>query len=637
MAKSFFVLVCLLGIFVLAAGEDWDAFPMGFPPVIYENPPAARPGKVLNRVFPGIAVRSKSVDEDIILGAENPDTVWVIDHDTTIFANIMLLNNAVLEVRGCTLNYRGEIWATGNSQVLIENAVFNLLQNYEYEFMLFAVDSAEFVFRNSTIYSAGMPYGFGAAGVSRVECSDVDFDMAFCTWALLEGCHLTVDNSPKGGEFVIMGDSVDVRIAHSDSVLVWLGFGEGTSGEIHDPRSDAGCVEHFVFPDSLCSGIEYSLEVDSLCGLFIATMTHPASDVVIYDTDIFGAGSVFLGDTAELTGIVNGAYYTSYDVPFDDRTYTLINSSVRTWNFYAYEGSQVSLSNCIFGEFLADSMSSGVVNNSICDGSGGHLGASRGAMIQGIRSAFYTDAIIEDNGIGAFFSCSFLAGRIILSGTGLVFSFDSHWFTPPFVEDSAALFVSALNFPAVMCVDDEIPISGDAYTIRDDDSPFDFVAYRLQYAPVSDTSEWFPITERISIPVEDSALGVWNTHGLTPGQYFLRMWYVFSAYGTEDSIPPTVPVNLLPNTGVRTGSGGKAEVLFYVDPLRCLCRIEIPPVWAKDAQIVVADIGGRVVKSIPADGKTSLVWRFGDIPAGVYLVHIYSGAGTYEGKVLYVK
>jgi len=144
-----------------------------------------------------VPVRSKSVDEDIILGAENPDTVWVIDHDTTIFANIMLLNNAVLEVRGCTLNYRGETWATGNSQVLIEDAVFNLLQNYEYEFMLFAVDSAEFVFRSSTIYSAGMPYGFGAAGVSRVECSEVDFDMAFCTWALLEGCHLTVQNSPQ--------------------------------------------------------------------------------------------------------------------------------------------------------------------------------------------------------------------------------------------------------------------------------------------------------------------------------------------------------------------------------------------------------------------------------------------------------
>lgn len=51
-----------------------------------------------------------------------------------------------------------------------------------------------------------------------------------------------------------------------------------------------------------------------------------------------------------------------------------------------------------------------------------------------------------------------------------------------------------------------------------------FSAYALSFAfDPNPTGTWFPITEEIAIPVDDGRLAIWDTSGISPGVYQLRL------------------------------------------------------------------------------------------------------------------
>ena len=81
-----------------------------------EEPAATGASEIIRRFgLMGGKIRSllDPMDADIVLGYFNPDTVLVIDSDTTIYANIYLVNNAQVIVRDCVFSYKGDIFATG--------------------------------------------------------------------------------------------------------------------------------------------------------------------------------------------------------------------------------------------------------------------------------------------------------------------------------------------------------------------------------------------------------------------------------------------------------------------------------------------------------------------------------------------
>jgi hypothetical protein len=52
----------------------------------------------------------------------------------------------------------------------------------------------------------------------------------------------------------------------------------------------------------------------------------------------------------------------------------------------------------------------------------------------------------------------------------------------------------------------------------------DFSSYELQFSYDPNPSDsWFPLTERTETPVQQSALGLWETGSITPGTYQLRL------------------------------------------------------------------------------------------------------------------
>ncbi|MCD6595766.1 hypothetical protein J7L68_08860, partial [bacterium] len=156
--------------------------------------------------------RPSLIEDDLILGYINPDTVLTIEHDTTIYRNIALLNNAQLIVQNCTLNYRGDIFALDNSRLEFDNATLNLFQNYIYEFMIAALDSSRFIMTDCSIYSSNFPFGISAAMNGNIDFSNVDFDDAFATWSIMDDCSVTVNYADGAGEFVLIGDSSSLTI-----------------------------------------------------------------------------------------------------------------------------------------------------------------------------------------------------------------------------------------------------------------------------------------------------------------------------------------------------------------------------------------------------------------------------------------
>ena len=79
----------------------------------------------------------------------------------------------------------------------------------------------------------------------------------------------------------------------------------------------------------------------------------------------------------------------------------------------------------------------------------------------------------------------------------------------------------------------------------------DFSKYTLEVGQGDNPSTWTPITDQRPQAVDQALLGVWNTTGLQPGRYQLRL-HVFDSFQlAQESAPLTVTL-LAPPTPTPT-------------------------------------------------------------------------------------
>ena len=62
----------------------------------------------------------------------------------------------------------------------------------------------------------------------------------------------------------------------------------------------------------------------------------------------------------------------------------------------------------------------------------------------------------------------------------------------------------------------------------------DFASYTLDFGPGDNPNAWTPITDPRKQAVDKALLGVWNTTGLAPGRYRMRL-RVVDSFGTRRS------------------------------------------------------------------------------------------------------
>ncbi|RKZ31349.1 hypothetical protein DRQ36_02415 [bacterium] len=610
----------------------------------------------------------ESTDDEIVLGYYNPDTVLVIDRDTTIYANIILLNNAQLIIRDCVFTYKGNIVATGNSRLIVEDADFILPQDYIYQFQFIVVDSAGIEYRNSRINSSLLPFGAGVTHRAFFEMDSVEMDAAFITFLLMENSRIDINHANGAGEFVVLGDSCSLHIAHSDTVLIWLGFPKNSSGEVHGSFGMGDYVESYSFPDSTCTGISYSIELDSLSGLILATMAEDSTEVVVYDADLQSCGNIFYNNWVDtISGLVDGSHYDDFSPHLPGRTLRLVNSSVKAWNLYPYENTEITLQSSIFGELCSDSLAQTTIMNATCDGMGGHVGAGGSATFIMFYSTLFTDALMERNSMSMLLYTSFVRGNLIARDRAVTLLYNTVLVNPIQVYDSAAVMEITVNQPSPAWIDDTLSIGGTATMHRGPDSPFSFEGYRMEYASVDDTTTFFPLTSIVTTPVHNSELCAFPTYGLDVGNYLIRIWYFFSAYTSHDSLCFDNSVYLSYNTGIdERGVPSDLALDIYPNPFNSVVNIDIRGVGAhrsgarrQIAEVKIFDINGRLVGNLPppctksggefgicsenrcsdlVQAPTPLIWQPDkSLGSGIYLIRTKIDGIALTRRVLYLK
>ncbi|MDD5530834.1 MAG: T9SS type A sorting domain-containing protein [bacterium] len=472
------------------------------------------------------------------------DSTVIIDHDTTINSNIIIYNNSQLIVRNCSLVVKGIIYAFQNSLFSVDSTSLVIPQDYIYQFGMQVgmntMDSSKIEIKHSKLNSSNLPLGGGVINGGSLLFDNVQMDQSFITFCTFGSkSKINIKYTDKAGEFVVLGDSSEVHISHSDTVLVWLGFPKGSSGKVYgDSLHMTNWINHFTYPDTTCNKITYSLVLDSLTGLLLATMAEDSTDIDLYNAEIRGAGGIFaaIPDTDTIIGLVNGSTYSDWTAPLPGRNYHLVNSSVAAWNLYFYAGTQLSIRSSIFGECLLADSAKSLFWNAVCDGAGGHIGAGGNSFLISGLTSLYTDALMEGHSVSIMLLTNFMYGHLIAKGMAATILYNTVLANPVLIYDSATVMVTGCYPPSPSHSNENIPIRGSAYMLRGPNSPFSFDGYKVEYAPTTDTTEFFPITDRITTPVDNDDICVFSTYGLNSGTYVIRLWYFFSAFGGSDSI-----------------------------------------------------------------------------------------------------
>ena len=556
--------------------------------------------------------------DDIVI-----DSTLIIDYDTTIYSNIILIGDAQLIVRDCAFQFKGNLYAMQNSLFSVENCNFIVHQDFLYQYMFVSIDSAKIEIKNSTFNSSNLPINGAVVNKGLFLMDSVDMNGAFITFGLYDSGTIDIGYSNRAGEFVVLGDSTLLNIAHSDTVLLWLGFPKNSSGKLNTPPDTNEWVERFSYPDSTCTGINYSVNIDSLYGLMIATMAKDSTDVTITNAHLRASGNIFeIPITDTITGIIDYSHYNDWVAPFEERNYHLINSSVDAWNLYFFGAGDMTIKSSIFGECLSAGMCNTTFMNAMCDGSGGHIGASDSSMLTTFYTSLYADALLESKSISFFILTNFTSGNLIARNSAINIMYNTVLANPIQVYDSATVIIAGLYPPSPAYIDDTISISGSAFMLKAPGSIFQYEGYKLEYAPIEDTMTFYPITGIISEQVSDSELGKFITDSLDVGSYILRLWYYYSVSGI-DSLSFDNSIYLSYNTGI-TDYDISANISFSIQSLIHNDNLEIKYSLSQSSEIEIAlyNLSGQKVcmiyKGFTTKGKYDTIYNTKYLSKGVY-------------------
>jgi hypothetical protein len=123
---------------------------------------------------------------------------------------------------------------------------------------------------------------------------------------------------------------------------------------------------------------------------------------------------------------------------------------------------------------------------------------------------------------------------------------EAHGYPPPPTEDCSDVYqgerIATITSPSAsdhITVGQTLQIVGSAYID-------DFASYTLDFGAGDNPTLWTPITDQRAQAVDRALLGVWNTTGLAPGRYRLRLRAVDSFLNTQESAPLVVTLSAPP-------------------------------------------------------------------------------------------
>lgn len=463
-------------------------------------------------------------DSDIIVGYPDSNEVRTISGSYTHQGRIIVVNNGTLILDHANFTLRGNIYVLDHGKMRVRGGSLAFQQSYAYEYGAAAYQSGEFSLDSATVTSSNQSWSMGAADSSQYNVRNSTLRNGFNTVGLLGRPRVTYLRSDFSSEYVIL-DSAQLSITNCDTALVWLSFPDSSIVSLTLPGADTTLKHWEIHPGSPgVSGIRYTVTLDTVSGVMWGTFPRKGCQATITNSKIRASGIMIPGrDSVYVSGLVNNQHFADYTLPLSDRTYHLVNCDHATWNLYPQDSTRFVLQSSIFGEMIGYGFPRITLNNSICDGSGGYIGAEGNTQYVVAGSTIYTQVISRDRTLLILAGSHVNFGAVNALGASVMLVLFSTSDYYPVARDTALVFVSDYTIPSTASVESIVPITGTADILNGPAQPVTFGNYRMLFAPADTPAAMRFVGPAHSQHVINDTLDHWDTHGLSVGGYLLRM------------------------------------------------------------------------------------------------------------------
>ena len=557
-------------------------------------------------------------DSDIVVGLTDTLETRVISGSYTHSGNVIVVNRGTLILDHADFRLRGNVYVYNSGTLRIQGGTFTVLQQFAYEFTSGVMGAGTIQLDSALADFNGWSWSMLVGDSSRLRVTNSSLRRGFATIVPVSRGDVEYRDADFSSEFVIF-DSCRVALTNCDSVLPWLHFPAGSSADLVLAEPDT-TIRHWQLDSATpgVSGIHYSLTLDTVQHVLWGCFPLPGSNVTFRDSKLRTTGLIITGsDSVELNGLTNNQHYSDYTLPLSDRTYRLVNTDLTTWNLYPGDSLTLVLNSCVFGELLAQGSCRATIQSSICDGSGGYIGSESQATLLFLGCLINTQVVSRDRSLMLGGLSSVFFGPVTSTDASAMLLLFCTTEREPVARDTSLLYLCDYSIPEGATVESYLAITGTADIRPGPYNPVEFGSYRFSYASVDSQTIWHPIGTTHSAPVNDDTLEVWDTHGLEPGVYILKMT-LKNSYG--DSLEPTKGVNL----GYAAVEGGSQLTANSSPPMptvvhRVLClprdMTELPGNSDRVPRLELLDAQGRRAVNLQA-GPNDL----GGLAPGVYFV-----------------
>lgn len=581
----------------------------------------------------GTTLLTKTALIDTITVGDIPNDTLIITGNWTHAGPIYVYNDGVLIFKNASATNVGDVYVFGHGKLFADSSALTFPQQFFYERSLLVVQNGYARLQNCSLNYSGYSHNLFLADSGKVEFKNIHQN-DFTTCGMFGSPAISIDGCNITGEYILNDKSTSV-FKNVDTLLLWHQIPDSALVNFSFPSGDT--VSSYLFNNTLpgITGIDYSVQVDSSRTVWWALMPVNGSDVTLSNSKVRAIGAWFMrGDSVSVTGVYDNSTYPNYVMPVTDRNLHLINCTVQTWSFYAFDSSHVDITACQLGEVGCQSRSSIFSSQFILDGSGGYFWATDSSFILANDVEVYSTVRSEKNGIFvlAYSWLPFLPPMAI--GNGLMVCVQSKLVQDPVAYNNGVTWLEFIDAPDTVFTNATIPINGSVWIDHGPDGGWmNFNRYSIYYKSAGD-SVWSPILLNALNEVHHGLLANWNTSTLVPGFYALRL---VSYNNLGDSIEAFKTVRLLQSTvGINKSNTAFFSTTVLPNPALRDFQFEVYSDKVQEMQLIVQNAQGKIVfqqiETI-SNGKTNFPVQIKLAP-GIYFYSANCNSGSSSGKLI---
>lgn len=584
-------------------------------------------------------IKNLSFNIKTLSNKSKSDTLFVVADQTITgdwFHNgaIVIANSAVLTIKNANVMILGDVILWGNgASLIVDSSYLYFPQEYFYQRSIIAAVKSKIFITNSTLDYSNLSHNLLLVNESEMYMENVT-NKGFTTCGLWGSPALTINGTNQAGEFIIK-DFAKLSIDNATTVLPWHHFPDSASADITFPDGDS--IQSYSFNKNISgvNGINYSVNITNSREVMWGLMPENGSQLTISNSRIRAIGLWFMQtDTVSVEGLVNKSNYIDFTAPVSDRKLRLINSFVNTWSLYPMLNSNVNVSSCILGEVGTGGSSQLMGTNCLIDGSGGYFWAGDTSITIAGWSSATTSIRSQNFGIFLFAYSALTAGNASAIGNSVLIVTQSSLMSDPVPLEKGCVWMSKINSPSQAFAGQSVNLIGSAWIDKTPESLLmDFSHYTLSYQKAGDTA-WIQIGNEFTNEKRNDILGEWNTLGLEPGQYIIRLTMTDNS-PDKNSVDAVSSVNLLP--AILSNNNLINSDSFYISSdngKNFALNFYLP--YKSDINIKIFDVTGREQMNLGSyslnPGKQSVPFSALKLKTGIYFVKLNTSYSSFTDK-----